>query len=104
MYANKEQGCQTVDPSIYEEKITGNLNSAAPKTKKENCYYVLKCDMGYLVSAGLSGIVRFCDRPTDKIIHRFRTEQSASNYLDRYERVLGKVGFGIRCVENGRLL
>ena len=104
MYANKEQGCQTLEPSFCEDKINGNLKRTATKTKKENCYYVLKCDMGYLVSAGMSGIVRFCDRPIDKIIHRFRTEQSASNYLDRYERVLGKIGFGIRCVENGRLL
>ena len=38
MYANKKQGCQTVEPSFCEDKINGNLKRAATKTKKENCY------------------------------------------------------------------
>lgn len=100
----KMQGRESVDLMFTNNRELKKPPRSLQVKQKEDCYYVLKCDTGFLAAASMSGIVRFCYQATDKIVRRFKTEQSASNFLDRYERVLEKVGFGIRCVENGRLL
>lgn len=100
----KMQGRESVDLMFANNRELKRPPRSLQVKQKEDCYYVLKCDTGFLATASMSGLVRFCYRATDKMVRRFKTEQSASNFLDRYERVLGKVGFGIRYVENGRLL
>ena len=95
---------ETVDLMFANNREIKRPSRSVVAMKKENCYYVLKCDTGFLVSEPMGGMVRFSYNATDENVRRFQSEQSASNFLDRYERILGKIGFGIRCVENGRLV
>lgn len=63
-------------------------------------HYVLKGDKGYFVRMKAGMIFTTLYRESEQV-KRFPTELEAINYLEKHERILSQLSFGVECIKYG---